>query len=226
MKYKISDEQVKLREYGRNVQEMVKYCKILPDDHERNVLAREIIRIMANMNPNLGDGADYQAKLWDHFYHLADYDIDVDSDFAIPEPGEVFSRPTERMVYHNKRSRYRQYGQNIELMAEAAMDITDDPDRKHALVTMTLNIMKMHLKGVEKDSNAEAIVCEHMRVLTKGELTYSPDDIRFQRYATAPPIQQPSSNYQGQGGGGRKNSKGGGGKRKGGSNRHNNRGRR
>ncbi|MEM0996883.1 MAG: DUF4290 domain-containing protein [Bacteroidota bacterium] len=194
MEYKITDEPLKLREYGRNVQQMVKFCKTIEDPVERNVLAREIVRIMANMNPGLRDGQDFHQKLWDHFYHLAEFDIDVDSEYPVPEPDSIFSRPTERMQYHNRRSRFRQYGQNIELMADAAINMEDDEQRKHALVTLTLNIMKMHLKGQEKDSNAELIVCEHLRVLTKGKLTYRPDEIKFHRYTSAaPPPQQQSS---------------------------------
>ncbi len=42
---------MKLREFGRNVQMMLNYCKKLEDRDERNALARSIVRIMANINP-------------------------------------------------------------------------------------------------------------------------------------------------------------------------------
>ncbi|HHG86623.1 MAG TPA: DUF4290 domain-containing protein [Bacteroidetes bacterium] len=195
MKYKITNEILKLREYGRNVQEMVKYAKTLEDPIERNVLSREIVRIMSNMNPQLRDGPDYQQKLWDHFFYLAEYEIEVDTDFPMPEPELLFSKAPERMPYNTKRSRFRQYGQNVELMAEQAIGMEEGEERS-ALIFLTLNIMKMQLKGREKDSNAEATVCEHLKIMTKGKLAFTPDQILFNKYANIPPSSQPSNLVQ------------------------------
>ena len=180
-KYKISSDLLKLKEYGRNVQMMVKYAKQLEDRTERNALCHEIVRIMGSINPQLAENPDSEQKLWDHFYHLAEYDIDIDSKFSIPAPETMFSRPPIRMPYNNRRSRYRQYGRNVELMAEKAIEMTDE-DRKHALVSLILNIMKSHLKGQEKDSNAEIIVCDHLRIMTRKKLDYQPQEIRFYKF--------------------------------------------
>lgn len=206
--YKISDEHLELREYGRNVQMMVAYCKTLENRDERNVLAREIVRIMSNMNPGLRDSPDFDQKLWDHFYHLAEYEIDIDSEFEMPSPEALFSRPPSRMPYQNKPARFRQYGRNVELMAKEALEM-EDPDRAHALVTLILNIMKMALKGLEKDSNAELIVCDHLRVITKGKIDMQPEDIEFYKFNAHPPMQQPSNNYQPSHGGGKGHKKSG-----------------
>ena len=198
-RYKISDVPLDLREYGRNVQMMVTYAKKLEDRNERTVLSHEIVRIMSSMNEGLKDSPDQKQKIWDHFYHLADYEIDIDSEYEIPPRESLFTRPVSRMPYNNKRSRFRQYGRNVELMAEQAMAMTD-MDRRLALVTLTLNIMKMHLKGQEKDSNAEIIVCDHMRVMTKNGLDYHPDQIAFHKFnAFAPPPPQNVPQFQNKG---------------------------
>lgn len=198
-RYKISDIPLDLREYGRNVQMMVVYAKNLEDRNERTVLSHEIVRIMSGMNEGLKDSPDQKQKIWDHFYHLAGYEIDIDSEYDIPEQESIFTRPAARMPYNNKRSRFRQYGRNVELMAEQAMAMTD-MDRRKALVTLTLNIMKMHLKGQEKDSNAEIIVCDHLRVMTKNGLDYHPKDIGFHKFnAFAPPPIQNVPQYQNKG---------------------------
>lgn len=198
-RYKISSDPLDLREYGRNVQMMVKYAKALEDRNERNVLSHEIVRIMSGMNESLKDSPDQVQKVWDHFYHLADYDIDIDSEYPIPEAQSIFTRPESRMPYNNKRSRFRQYGRNVELMADQALAMTD-MDRRLALVTMILNIMKMHLKGQEKDSNAEIIVCDHLRVMTKNGLDYHPDQIgfhKFNQFAPPPPQNVPQQQSKG-----------------------------
>jgi hypothetical protein len=184
---------MKLREYGRNIQMMVDYCRKLPDRDERNALAKEIVRIMSYMIPTPREGEDYQQKLWDHFYHLAEFDIDVDGEFPMPEANSIFTRPKERMPYQTRRARFKQYGLAVELMAEEAATITDDGDRKLALVTLILNIMKVQLRGGsnEKDSNAEATVCEHLRIMSKAQLEYKPEEIKFHKFASLPALGLP-----------------------------------
>ncbi|MBK9450686.1 MAG: DUF4290 domain-containing protein [Bacteroidetes bacterium] len=184
MKYKISDEPMKLREFGRNVQMMLDYCKTLPDREERNALARTIVRIMAHINPSVTEEADYQQKLWDHLMLLADYDLDADipAEFTRAEESRRFTRPKTRMEYRTHRSRFLQYGHNVELLAEQAYKMEDE-EEKMALVALILNVMKMQIKGAEKDINAELIVCEHLKTLSKGRLDYQPEDVRFHKYA-------------------------------------------
>ena len=173
MKYKISEQPMKLREFGRNVEMMVAYCKKLPDRLERNALARTIVRIMANINPSVREEADYEQKLWDTLIHLADYEIDIDlpAEFTRALPSTRNTRPTKRMVYHQRRSRFRQYGLNVEMMADIAMKMEDE-EEKQALIFLILNIMKMQIKGAEKDSNAELIVCDHLKTMTKGAIDH------------------------------------------------------
>lgn len=211
MKYKISDEPMKLREFGRNVQMMLNYCKELEDKDERNALARTIVRIMANINPVVREEADYEQKLWDHLLLLADYDLDVDvpAEFTRAESSRKFTRPTRRMEYRHHRSRFLQYGHNVELMAEEAIRMQDS-DEKLALVALILNIMKMQIKGAEKDTNAELIVCEHLKTLSRGKLDYQPEDVRFHKYAreTAPQLANYSTaTYQPRGGAKKKKKK-------------------
>jgi hypothetical protein len=191
MKYKISDEPMKLREFGRNVQMMLNYCKKLEDRDERNALARSIVRIMANINPIVQQEADYEQKLWDHLMHLANYELDVDfpAEFtrAVETPRNI--RPTRRMEYGTGRARFHQYGRNVELMSEVAVKMEDE-EEKLALVALILNIMKMQIKGAEKDTNAELIVCEHLKMMTRGKLEFQPEDVRFHKYSRemAPPL--------------------------------------
>jgi hypothetical protein len=191
MIYKISEEPMKLREFGRNVQMMVDYCKTLDDRNERNALARTVVKIMANINPSVREEADYEQKLWDHLMLLAEYEIDIDvpSEFTRADRTAAFTRPTRRMDYHQRVSRFKQYGLNVEMMAEVAIK-TFDEEEKAALVSLILNIMKMQIKGAEKDNNAELIVCEHLKMMSKGKLDYQPEDVRFHKYGreTVPPL--------------------------------------
>lgn len=204
--YHTPSEPLQLREYGRNIQNMVAYCKELADREERTALAHEIVRIMGNIHPSVKENPEYERVLWDHFYFLAGYDIDIDSDFEMGEPQEqMVSRPEEVMEYSNHKSRFRQYGHNVEMMVKEALEMEDE-DRKFALVNLVANIMKMQLRSNDRDSTNELTVLEHLKVMTKGELTYQPEDITW--FKTAPPQpQNQQGRNQGRSGGKGKNRK-------------------
>ena len=55
-------------EYGRNIQQLVEYCKSLPTKEERNEVVKAIVEFMGQRNPQLRDEEDYAHKLWDHLY--------------------------------------------------------------------------------------------------------------------------------------------------------------
>lgn len=244
MKYYVSDKHLKLREYGRNVQMMVEYAKELKDKEERSALCHEIVRIMSQLNPNVKDGPEFKQKLWDHLYHLADFDIDVDSEYPIPTPEMILSHAPTPLPYPWTGSRYKVYGRNVELMVEEAVNQTD-PEARHSLSSLVANIMKMFIKGPnDRDSTVEATVCEHLKVLSNGRLSFTPEELNFYKSQANTPTPQVTTmkftqrnkGYQSQrpqgGGGGGGNS--GGGQRGGGGgggssqpgNRRNNKNRR
>ena len=176
IKYNVSDAPLKLREYGRNIQMMVDQARVMDDDDMRNALVHEIVRIMINVNPQWKDIPDYQRKVWDHFYFLADFNIKVDSEFPMPLPEEVHSKPVESMPYHDGKPRFRQYGKNVDLMIKEAVIM--EPSRKRdALVNLIANIMRMHLKHEDREANAQETIPQHLKILSKGDIDIHPDDI-------------------------------------------------
>ena len=177
MEYNTSEGLLKLREYGRNIQMMVEYAKKLDDRDERNALVHDIVRIMANINPSVRENPDYKQVLWDHVYHLADYELDTDTEYDIPPKDSLLSRPSERMEYHEGRTRYRQYGQNVQKLVNEALAM-ENPEEQRELITIIVNFMKLQLhKSGEKDSISEATVCEHLKSLSKGEFNVDPETI-------------------------------------------------
>lgn len=219
MKYYVSDNHLKLREYGRNVQMMVEFAKRLTDKEERSALCHEIVRIMALLKPEVRENPEYEQKLWDHLYHLAEYDIDVDTRFSMPSPEKVLTRVSEPIVYPWTGSRYKVYGRNVELLVEEAIR-QEDPEARLSLTSLVANIMKMFIKGPnDRDSTVEATVVEHLRVLSNGRLSFAPEELDFyksQANSPAPQVTtmkftQRNKGYQNQGPQNRGNQGGGGG---------------
>jgi len=157
-----------LSEYGRNVQNMVKYIVALPTKEERNRYAQVVIDLMGFLNPHLRDVADFKHKLWDHLHIISDFQIDVDSPYPKPSPDAIHIKP-EPLRYPHQRIRYKHYGKTIELMIEKAKNI-DDPERKRHMVQAIANFMKMAYVQWNKDSVSDESILSDLYAMSGGQL--------------------------------------------------------
>src|SRR3984885_4335703 len=167
-----------LSEYGRNVQNMVKYIVALPTKEERNRYAQVVIDLMGFLNPHLRDVADFKHKLWDHLHIISDFQIDVDSPYPKPSPDAIHHKP-EPLRYPHQRIKYKHYGKTIELMIEKAKSI-DDPDRKRHMVQAVANFMKMAYVQWNKDSVTDESILSDLDNLSGGQLKLE-DNINLNR---------------------------------------------
>jgi hypothetical protein len=157
-----------LTEYGRNVQNMVKYIVALPTKEERNRYAQVVIDLMGFLNPHLRDVADFKHKLWDHLHIISDFQIDVDAPYPKPSPDVIHLKP-EPLKYPHQRIRYKHYGKTIELMMEKAKSI-EEPERKQHMVQSIANFMKMAYVQWNKDSVADETILADLRAMSGGQL--------------------------------------------------------
>jgi len=157
-----------LSEYGRNVQNMVKYIVALPTKEERNRYAQVVIDLMGFLNPHLRDVADFKHKLWDHLHIISDFQIDVDSPYPKPSMEAIHLKP-EPLRYPHQRIKYKHYGKTIELMIEKAKAI-DEPERKRHMVQAIANFMKMAYVQWNKDSVTDESILSDLNYLSGGAL--------------------------------------------------------
>src|ERR1700749_1397526 len=157
-----------LSDYGRNVQNMVKYIVALPTKEERNRYAQVVIDLMGFLNPHLRDVADFKHKLWDHLHIISNFQIDVDSPYPKPSPEAIHIKP-QPLRYPNQRIRYKHYGKTIEMMIEKAKSI-EEPERRKHMVAAIANFMKMAYVQWNKDSVSDETILSDLVALSKGEL--------------------------------------------------------
>jgi hypothetical protein len=157
-----------LSEYGRNVQNMVKYIVALPTKEERNRYAQVVIDLMGFLNPHLRDVADFKHKLWDHLHIISDFKIDVDSPYPKPSPEALHIKP-DPLKYPHQRIKYKHYGKTIEMMIEKAKSI-EEPDRKRHMVQAIANFMKMAYVQWNKDSVTDESILADLYNLSGGQL--------------------------------------------------------
>lgn len=157
-----------LSEYGRNVQNMVKYIIDLPTKEERNKYAQAVIDLMGFLNPHLRDVADFKHKLWDHLHIISDFKIDVDSPYPKPTPEAERPKP-EHIGYPQQKIRFKHYGKTVENLIEKAKEEAD-PERRAEMVQGIANFMKMAYVQWNKDNVADETIIKNLSELSGGVL--------------------------------------------------------
>ncbi|MGI4749373.1 MAG: DUF4290 domain-containing protein [Janthinobacterium lividum] len=185
--YNSSRSKLILSEYGRNVQNMVKYIVALPTKEERNRYAHVVIDLMGFLNPHLRDVADFKHKLWDHLHIISEFKIDVDAPYPKPTQEAIHFKP-DPLKYPQQKISFKHYGKTIELMIEKARTIEDGPRRQH-MVQAIANFMKMAYVTWNKDSVADETILSDLRILSKDELKLE-ENINLNRVEYRTPVAQ------------------------------------
>ncbi|WP_417855061.1 DUF4290 domain-containing protein [Xanthomarina gelatinilytica] len=168
LEYNTEREHLIIPEYGRHMQKMINYAKSRDTKEERNKVAKAIISVMGNLQPHLRDVPDFQHKLWDQLFIMADFDIDVDSPYPKPSKEELYARP-EVLKYPQNHPKYRFYGNNIKTMIDVACT-WENGDMKDALIYTIANHMKKCFLNWNKDTVEDEVIFDHLRELSGGKI--------------------------------------------------------
>ena len=169
MNYNTERTELILPEYGRNVHQMVDYLKTVEDRDERNIGAKAIIELMGQLNPQLRDLEDYTHKLWDHLFIMADFSLDVDSPYPIPNKEEFEGKP-RRVEYPEELTKFRHYGKVIlKIIEESSKE--EDPEQRKALAMMVGNLMKKTYLQWNKNVVEDSVIWGHLKELSNGKIT-------------------------------------------------------
>lgn len=176
-----------LRGFGRNAQAMVAHALTIEDREKRTEVAKEIVRVLTNLNPDLRDVPEYKQKLWDAVYILSNWELDVDSPFpAPPKPDDT--DPFKRMDYYRERPRYRQYGKNIEFMINNAVEMEEGPKRT-AYINLIASTMKQFLRNINREDTPEQVLADQINELSGHRLRLKGEELTLSK-VTLPPLKQ------------------------------------
>ncbi len=168
LEYNSDREHLIIPEYGRHIQKLVNHCINLEDIEVRNTMAKAIVNVMGNMQPHLRDVPDFQHKLWDQLFIMSNYELEVDTPYPKPER-EVLQAKPDSMDYPKSASKYRFYGNNIQIMIDTALS-WDDGEMKDALVFTIANHMKKCYLNWNKDTVDDEVIFSHLNELSGGKL--------------------------------------------------------
>ncbi|GGK71514.1 DUF4290 domain-containing protein [Rufibacter glacialis] len=189
-------QELLLREYGRNVQNIVQYILTVEDRTKRNQLAQLLVNLMGRLNPNVKDIQDAQHTLWNHLFVMSDGKLDVDAPFELSAMDYLNDKP-QRVDYPTQTPRYKHYGSNLERLIDKAKQINDPQEREAAIISIG-KLMKVLYRTYNKDSVTDEVILENLRELSKKELDLDPSLLEkgnlFESTIKTP--QGPGNNFQ------------------------------
>ncbi len=168
LEYNTERERLIIPEYGRHLQKMVNQLRAIEDREEQNKVAKSIIAVMGNLQPHLRDVPDFQHKLWDQLFIVAEFDLDVDSPYETPSKEKLEERP-EPLEYPQNFPKYRFYGNNIKRMIDQAIQ-WEKGDKRDALEFAIANHMKKCFLNWNKDTVDDDVIFKHLFELSEGQI--------------------------------------------------------
>lgn len=164
-----------ISEYGRCVQQMVEHVCSTEDRETRNRMAKTVIQIMINLNPQVKEVDNYRQKLWDHLHIISDYRLDVDAPFP-PPSREVIAQKPEPVPYKDTMIKFRFYGRNLQEMCEQAAEM-EEGVMKTAFINYIASFMVNSSRNWNDENLTPQVVADHIHTLSKGKLNINPESL-------------------------------------------------
>jgi len=177
MEYNTQREQLKLREYGRNVQNLVKQLAEEEDKEKRSQKAATLVQLMKQINPNLSkDNDENEQKIWDDIHIISNFQLDLDSPYPMPEP-TILERKPERLQYFSNEIKYRHFGRTIELLIEKAREIQDPKEKEGAIIVIG-RLMKSFYQAWNRDNADDDQILASIKKMSNNELDIVMENVK------------------------------------------------
>lgn len=202
-----------LREYGRNLQNIVDHINQVQDKDEKLRMAELAVELMKQINPNMTDSSDNNQVVWDHLYMMSDYQLDVEGPFPKPEREVVQAKP-KRLRYPSQRIKFKHYGKNVEELINETLEIKDPEERKAAEIYLA-RLMKSFYITWNKENVDDEVIVEHLAQMSNYQIKLDIKEVKENRLLE---VQTKASNPNRSNSGSRNNNnrrKGGGGSNRG-----------
>ncbi|MCS7003974.1 MAG: DUF4290 domain-containing protein [Cytophagales bacterium] len=184
-----------LKEYGRNIQNLVRYIASLPDKEKRTELAHTLLHLMKIINPAIKENHDNPQRIWDHLYIMSDFELDIDGPYPKPDRSIINQRPM-KMEYPQQEIKMRYYGKNIENLIDKAVTIEDEENRKAVLAYIARTMKVFYATWNNKDHTDDATILNHLKILVNGRVEV-PDDLLADSQETRLEAKERNHNHAG-----------------------------
>lgn len=165
-----------LKEYGRNVQNLVDYIRNIPDKEKRTELAYTLIELIKQLNPTVRESVENPQRLWDDLFIIADFNLDVNNPFNPPEK-DILSKKPMQVPYPQSEVRFKHYGKNIERLVKEALKKEDPQEREDAVIYLG-KLMKTFYGNWNKEILDDSVILKDIQLMSGGKLSMNLDKVR------------------------------------------------
>jgi len=166
-----------LKEYGRNVQKLVEYIRSVPDKEKRTELAFTLIELMKQLTPSVKEATpENPQRMWDDLYIIADFNLDLNSPFPVPQRDILFKKP-KRIGYPQSNIRFKHYGKNIEKLIKEAIKLENPQEREDAVIYLG-KLMKTFYGNWNKETLDDSVIVNDIRTMSNGVLSMDLEKVR------------------------------------------------
>jgi len=169
MEYNSIKPDLKIPEYGRNIQNMVMHALDIEDREERNKAVRSIIKVMGQLFPHLRDIEDYRHKLWDHLHIMSGFLLDADSPYPKPDP-ETLKEGPKKVNYPTSKIKYDHYGRYLEEFVRNLANKEDSPEKEKSALQLA-NLMKSNYSNYNRNNVDDKLILKQLNELSNGQIT-------------------------------------------------------
>ena len=180
--YNTSRNKLIIREYGRNVQQMVEKLLLVEDYQKRTEGAKAVVKAMAQLSPEpkgsrQGSNLDYWHKLWDHLFIISDYRLDVDAPFPKPVRQEKIVEVPENH-YRKDKIENRVYGRNMQHVIKTVADYPESPQKQQLARSIANYLKKLYLIW-NRDSVDDQLIFQQLREMSAGKLVIDDEEFKL-----------------------------------------------
>ncbi len=169
--YNSEREPLVIPEYGRNIQNMVRYAQKIEDKELRQAFVEKIAHLIAIMFPQERNQANYQTKIWNNIFRIAHYDLDVVPPTGHPPTPEEDKRKPDPIHYPQSDYKLRHYGHNVQRLVEKAV-AERDPEKQREFVLTIAAYMKLAYRTWNQESNVtDEVIKADLKKLSDGKLS-------------------------------------------------------
>lgn len=206
-----------LKEYGRNVQKLLDHIRNNPSKEKRTELAYTLIELIKQLTPSIKEQPENPQRVWDDLYIIADFDLDINCPYPVPEREILFKKPM-KVDYPQSQVRFKHYGKNIEKLVKEALKIQDPQEREDAIIYLG-KLMKTFYGNWNKETLDDSVILKDIQDMSGGALNMTIDKVRednlFEKLYKERKKAKPQDNERGErgqrsGGGDRRGGGGGG----------------
>lgn len=165
-----------LKEYGRNVQKLVDYIRSVPDKEKRTEMATTLLELIKQLAPVGKDNQENPQRMWDDLFVIADFNMDINSPYPMPERDILFKKP-KRMPYPQENVRWKHYGKNIERLVKEVLKDETIKDKEEAVIYLG-KLMKTFYSNWNKEMLDDSVILKDIKAMSDGQLTMNIEKVR------------------------------------------------